>query len=239
MITVRMSALLCLICGGVFFSNAYLHFMMVSPLLPSVLFLALFLALLFVKRGDKTASPSKSVSAEESAKLSRQKAKEKTDETLAFLGVLAEYSFIVLPLIVVWMVGAVSGWEWRLTIGSPEFSFGAAILIGQSIIKIVGVTARGVIDHIYPIAFLVSFLIVFALVPSLIIMSAILTREHPSLALILAQLFLFALASLAFFVMGFAVNSLEISDKETIQKEREQARSQTFSQVIDADFKSN
>lgn len=231
----RWFAILCLVCGGVFVLNAQLRFMTTSQVIPGVLFLLLFLVFIFANRkGDAGTvieaafeDDSKVITQEEAVRLAEAKQDQDNIRFYAQSGIVGEYAFVVLPLVVVLMVGAISGWSWRLTIGSPEFSFGTALLFGQIIIKIVSLAARGV-PHVYPITGLVSLLIVVGLVPSLLIMSFILTQQHPSLGLIVAQFCLFLLASFFYIAMGLLVNSVEIEDRKAEEKKKEFQKQMTL-----------
>jgi hypothetical protein len=53
---------------------------------------------------------------------------------------------------------------------SPEWSFGAAILFGQSLMKFVSGLARGGKAAKGPVALVLALLIVFGLVPSLLVL---------------------------------------------------------------------
>jgi hypothetical protein len=81
-------------------------------------------------------------------------------------GLAAEVAFALLPLLVVLMVVIHTGHSHRL-FSSPEWSFGAAILFGQSLVKFVSGIARGGAAARGPVALFVALLVVFGLVPSL------------------------------------------------------------------------
>lgn len=84
-------------------------------------------------------------------------------------GLAAEVAFAVLPLLVVLMVLAHADHSRRIFM-SPEWSFGAAILFGQSLMKFVSGLARGGKAAKGPVALVLALLIVFGLVPSLLVL---------------------------------------------------------------------
>jgi len=84
-------------------------------------------------------------------------------------GLAAEVSFAVLPLIVVLMVCIHLGSPSNF-LASPEWSFGASILFGQTLVKFVSGLTRGAQAATGPVALAVALLVVFAIVPSLIVL---------------------------------------------------------------------
>ena len=91
-------------------------------------------------------------------------------------GLLAEIVFAILPLLVVSMVMA----EFRRpggVLASPEWSFAAAILFGQSIVRFMAGFAHGGRAKPGPVALAVALVIVLGLTPSLTVLSAILRAE--------------------------------------------------------------
>jgi hypothetical protein len=125
----------------------------------------------------------------------------------------AEILFIVLPLvvlaIVLWNQGKLPD-----ILSRPEWALSAAILFGQALIKfIMGVIADRSRFALQVIAAYMAGLIVLGLVPSLIVLALVLlaTESNPvtnagvhriSLGLTVAQLSLFGVAMLIFFVLG-------------------------------------
>lgn len=85
-------------------------------------------------------------------------------------GLAAEVAFAVLPLLVVWMVLAYTNHGAHL-FTSPEWSFGAAILFGQAIVKFVAGLARAGQAAPGPVAFVLTLVVVFGLVPSLLVLT--------------------------------------------------------------------
>lgn len=120
-------------------------------------------------------------------------------------GLAAEVAFAVLPLLVVLMVLAYANHSTRLFM-SPEWSFGAAILFGQSLVKFVSGLARGGRAATGPVALVLALLIVFGLVPSLLVLYMTLhtteMNEHPPRWLQLFQVVLFCGAGAMYLLLG-------------------------------------
>lgn len=116
--------------------------------------------------------------------------------------IVSEFLFILLPLIIVIII-FINNTSWRDIFVTPEWSFAAAILLGQSIVKLVsGIASRGRETHWQNVAFIVSLMIVLGLAPSLIILSLMLTTPYPSMVLIIAQMIYFLIGSLNFIAFG-------------------------------------
>src|SRR5437870_4125445 len=111
----------------------------------------------------------------------------------SFNAVLAESLFVLLPLIVLTIVLLHKGNGARGLFGSPEWSFAGAILLGQTIIKVVyaisSIRARKY--KLELIVLVVAGTIVLGLAPSLIVLSIMLTSETPSVGMIWLQLIMF------------------------------------------------
>ena len=130
--------------------------------------------------------------------------------TRILAGLIAEVAFAVLPLLVVFMVLVNSDHHKRVFM-SPEWSFGAAILLGQSLVKFVSGLARGGRAATGPVALVLALLIVFGLVPSLLVLYMTLqttetqtTELHsdPSQLLQFLQVFLFCGACVVYLLLG-------------------------------------
>jgi len=128
-----------------------------------------------------------------------------SDRPKVVSGLSAEVAFAVLPLLVVLMVFL----DLHHSIGffaSPEWSFGAAILFGQSFIRLVtGLVQRGKAAQ-GPVALIIAMLLVFGLTPSIVALVFILRaselHSEPSLWMQVLQVALFALAAVAYVVLG-------------------------------------
>jgi len=84
-------------------------------------------------------------------------------------GLAAEVVFTILPLLVVLMV-LLHAQRATHFFAAPEWSFGAAILFGQALVKFVSGLSREGSAATGPVALLVALLVVFGLVPSLFVL---------------------------------------------------------------------
>lgn len=120
-------------------------------------------------------------------------------------GLAAEVAFAVLPLLVVLMVLAHTGHS-RHFFMSAEWSFGAAILAGQSLMKFVSGLARGGKAAKGPVALVLALVIVFGLAPSLLVLymtlETIETKVDPSRWLQFFQVILFSGAAAMYLLLG-------------------------------------
>jgi len=132
-----------------------------------------------------------------------------SERTGILSGLAAEVAFAVLPLLVVLMVVVYKRQSSHL-FASPEWSFGAAILFGQSLVKFVSGLARGGKAATGPVALLVSLLVVFGLVPSLVVLSMTLlswegeeAKRDPAGWLQVCQVIFFAGSAIMYLLLGF------------------------------------
>jgi hypothetical protein len=120
-------------------------------------------------------------------------------------GLAAEVAFAVLPLLVVLMVLVHARHSAHL-FASSEWSFGAAILFGQSLVKFISGLARGGEAATGPVALIVALLVVFGLVPSLIVLTMTLqsTVVHltPATWLQICQVLLFTGGAVMYLLLG-------------------------------------
>ena len=120
-------------------------------------------------------------------------------------GLAAEVSFAALPLVVVVIVLVHMGHGPKI-LSSPEWSFGASILFGQTLVKFTSGLAKGGHAATGPFALAVALLIVFAIVPSLLVLT--LTLQTAEVGLIAGpwlrafQLILFIFSAAAYMVLG-------------------------------------
>ncbi|AOT10439.1 hypothetical protein [Pseudoalteromonas luteoviolacea] len=132
----------------------------------------------------------------------------------AWVIILTEYLFILLPFIVIGIVKTYSA-DFRGFIEAPDWSFAASILFGQLLVKLVS----GSLIHQKVIwqrvSLLIALILVFGLIPSLTTLTLILISEGKSSFVIYAQVFLFVVASILFFILGSAAQSMiENSEKK-------------------------
>ena len=120
-------------------------------------------------------------------------------------GLAAEVAFAVLPLLVVSMVLIHTEHSTRM-FAAPEWSFGAAVLFGQTLVKFMSGLARGGAAATGPVALIVALLVVFGLVPSLftliMTLQAVETRTDPARWLQFFQVILFCVASIMYMLLG-------------------------------------
>jgi hypothetical protein len=125
-----------------------------------------------------------------------------TTEQAAFAGILAEYLFILLPLIVLALVRFFRG-SFANVWSTPEWSFAASVLFGQTIVKFVsGVTNLDYRVSWQVVGLSVTIMIVLGLVPALVVLSFALVAEQQTLSLAVAQLVLFGVATFLFLSIG-------------------------------------
>lgn len=128
-----------------------------------------------------------------------------TERSRIFAGLAAEVSFAILPLLVVLMVLVYLQHASRF-FASPEWSFGASILFGQTLVKFVSNLAKGGEAARGPVALVVALLVVFGLVPSLFLLNwsvqATESPVPPRAWLQVGQVVLFFGASAVYMVFG-------------------------------------
>jgi hypothetical protein len=133
-----------------------------------------------------------------------------------FYETLAEFVFILVPLIVIAVVSFFTGGGGlsflRRLVFSSEWAFGSAILFGQTILKIVEGALRAELVKAGRVVFTISLVLVFGLIPSLTVLALIIQEEeqliyqssfHASnLLLHVSQTILFVAASAVFIGVG-------------------------------------
>ena len=119
-------------------------------------------------------------------------------------GLAAEVAFAVLPLLVVLLVVVVHlNRPSSHFFSSPEWSFGAAILFGQSLVKFVSGIARGGSAAVGPVALAIALILVFGLVPSLVVLDMTLQSEGDAgFWLQASQVVLFCIATGVYMLFG-------------------------------------
>ena len=136
-------------------------------------------------------------------------------------GAAAEVWFAVLPLLVVAMVLLHKDHSTAL-LASPEWSFGASILFGQSIVKFMTGLVRGRATRAEvangPVAFVVASVIVFGLVPSLLALNMTLQaaedKHDPASWLKIFQIILFFASALTYMLLSTVGETLSRDEPE-------------------------
>lgn len=139
------------------------------------------------------------------------RSRSKTDYSLlvrnAWCAAAAESLFTILPLLILSMV---LGYQGRLGAlhSSPEWSFAAAVLFGQSVVKLVSALAESGGAHAERMGLVVAAVLVLGLCPSLATLMLLMIGPDPGLILSIVQLCLCGLGFLAlFFASTFAALS--------------------------------
>jgi len=134
------------------------------------------------------------------ARLSIQSAR---NRILAGLG--SELAFAILPIIIVWFALVWIGHGSDI-MRAAEWSFGASVLFGQSLVRFAsGLAPRG---HAAagPVALAIAGIIVGGLAPSLIVLFMMLQMQHadatPPTWLVVSQATLFVLSAAVFLILG-------------------------------------
>ena len=121
----------------------------------------------------------------------------------AVAGIGAELLFALLPLIVITLVLSFKEKSVFEVLASPEWSFGSAILYGQTLMKFVSGLARSPKPSWQRVSLAVAALFVLTIVPTLVILAMIIiSAEHPQRWLVICQVVMFVLSMIVFFVFG-------------------------------------
>jgi len=123
--------------------------------------------------------------------------------TDSLIVVTSELLFIALPLEVISIVELHRSGSWAALFGSPEWSFAAAVLFGQAVVKMISVAAEGAIKE--RASFFGALAMVFGLAPSLIVLALILIEKTPTVGLRVLQMLLFVAG--VFVYTAFAVTT--------------------------------
>jgi hypothetical protein len=143
-------------------------------------------------------------------------------------GLFAEVSFAALPLLIVLMV-LLNYRHGDHIVWSPEWSFGAAILFGQALVKFMTGMAHGGHAAHGPVALAITLIIVLGLAPSLLVLTLILMdleadpRRQPADWLSVLQVVLFLCAAATYLVFG-AIGELWRHEEKIAVVERRPSR---------------
>jgi len=121
----------------------------------------------------------------------------------AFIAAVSELLFALLPFAVVFIVFTYQEKGWTTYLMAPEWAFASALLFGQSIVKLVqGVLNPSVNANSPAVTLVISLLIVFGLVPSMVLLAIVLTGTAPPLWIGVTQVILAIIASIVFVVFA-------------------------------------
>jgi len=128
--------------------------------------------------------------------------KEKRDDISVYLGVGAEALFALFPLIVIGVVLWYDGRLWSI-LETPEWSFAAAVLSGQTLVKLMSGTATldERTDHQF-ISLLGAGIFVLLLGPSIVTLTFIILSDYTPLIVSIAQITILIFSLLAFLTIG-------------------------------------
>jgi hypothetical protein len=125
-------------------------------------------------------------------------------------GLVAEVAFAILPLLVVTMVLLRAERSYKV-FAAPEWSFGAAILFGQALTKLMVGLARGGDAAPGPVALTVALVVVFGLAPALFVLNAALEMHEAGKSVGVwmqaSQVVLFSLGAIVYLLLGIVGES--------------------------------
>lgn len=125
------------------------------------------------------------------------------DHSEAWIILLTEYLFIILPFIVIAIVKIYSSDLYGF-LKAADWSFASSILFGQLLVKMVSGSLIRQKVRWQRVSFLIAIILVCGLIPSLTTLTLILVSNGESEFIVNTQLALFALASIMYFWLGSA-----------------------------------
>lgn len=127
---------------------------------------------------------------------------EEINELKIYKRVGAEALFAVFPLVVVAIVFCYEG-RFLALLKTPEWSFAAAVLSGQTLVKLLSGTANleEVTDYRF-VGLVGASLFVLVLGPSIVTLTYIIMSESTGLIVVFSQIFIFILSVISLFVIG-------------------------------------
>jgi hypothetical protein len=127
----------------------------------------------------------------------------KSDVLDALAAVGAELFFALLPLLVLTLVLIAKHRPLPEIMASPEWSFGSAILVGQTLVKFVSGLTRAKRIRGARVGFVVAAFFVCGVVPALAILILVALADHHAPAwMIWTQLGIFAVSMIVFLLLG-------------------------------------
>src|SRR2546422_66704 len=97
-----------------------------------------------------------------------------TRESYGYSAIVAEFLFILVPLLVLTLVFQYQGKAWVSLFASPEWAFASALLFGQTVMKFVTGIASAAPASKERVALFVSLLLVLGLIPAMLVLALIL-----------------------------------------------------------------
>ncbi|TDE01705.1 hypothetical protein [Flavobacterium sandaracinum] len=125
-----------------------------------------------------------------------------------FYVLVSEMLFTILPLIVITIVRSYQN-QYELIFYNTEWAMMSIILYGQSIVKFSSGVANSNLKFRWQLVSLImSLIIIFGLVPSIIILIINLLNSEPNFGLHIAQMLLFIVSIITFFIVGYVGQKL-------------------------------
>lgn len=120
-----------------------------------------------------------------------------------FYVLVSEMLFTILPLIVITIVRSYQD-QYEQIFYNTEWAMMSIILFGQSIVKFSsGVSNSNLKFRWQLVSLIMSLLIIFGLIPSITILIINLINPEPNFGLQIAQMILFLLSIITFFIIGY------------------------------------
>lgn len=126
----------------------------------------------------------------------------KLEKTLFYI-LISELLFTILPILIVLIVRSYES-KFELIFYNTEWSIMAIILYGQSIVKFSsGIANSKAIFRWQLVSLIISIIIVFGLIPSIIILVINLLNTQQLFTTYLLQIILFVLGVFCYFIIGY------------------------------------
>jgi hypothetical protein len=140
-----------------------------------------------------------------------------------FAGLAAEVTLATLPLLVTLFV-LLHLAHFDGFFGSPEWSFGAAILFGQTLAKFAGGLVSAGRAAPGPVSLIIAALIVFGIAPALLVLAVTLQaaeeRSHVSAWLEAGQVLLFVASAVLYMLLGAVSERWIDREESTLESDR-------------------
>lgn len=120
-----------------------------------------------------------------------------------FYVLISEMLFTVLPLLVISIVRSYQS-KFELIFYNTEWAMISIILFGQSIVKFSSGIANSSLKFRWQlVSMIISLIIIFGLIPSIIVLIINLINNEMILGIHIAQIILFILSMITFFIVGY------------------------------------